>query len=176
MSDLASEATDDPVDVRRAGTLDDALNALLDRYQQSLFAFLVVFLGDRDLARDCAQETFVRAYQNLRKGRSVNVQWLYKVARNRAIDELRRRKRERVEADPVDNEVADSASESERTIAVRRALLRLSPDDREVLYLAEVDGFTSREIGEMLGARPGTVRMRLLRAHERFRAAFEEAP
>jgi len=97
-------------------------------------------------------------------------------ARNRAIDELRRRRLEQVEAEPIDEMMPDESGTLDQTLAVHHALLRLSPDDREVLYLAEVDGFTSIEIAAMLGIRSGAVRMRLCRALERFRAACGEGP
>jgi RNA polymerase sigma-70 factor (ECF subfamily) len=101
---------------------------------------------------------------------------LYTVARNRAIDELRRRKRERADQASLERQLAGMLTTSERSQAVMRALNVLSPEDQEVLYLAEVDGFTSAQIGDLLGLRPGAVRMRLMRAHLRFRAAYGEEP
>ncbi len=148
-------------------------DALLNRYEQSIFAFLVTMLGDGDRAKDCTQDTFLRAYQNLCRGKPVNVQWLFKVARNRAVDSLRRTGRERVSAEPLDDIMIDECTPTGRTIAVQRALLKLSPEDREILYLHEVDGFNSYEIAEMLGIRAGAVRMRLCRAHVRFRRVYE---
>ncbi len=155
-------------------TARDAFAGLLDRYERSLFGFLIVLVGDRDSAKDCAQDTFLRAYQNLHRGKPVNAQWLYKVARNRAMDELRHKQRVRPEPHPVDEAVLDESHASEGTLAVHRTLLQLSPGDREILYLAEVDGFTSLEIAAMLGIRAGAVRMRLSRAHLRFRQAYGE--
>jgi RNA polymerase sigma-70 factor (ECF subfamily) len=153
-------------------TVREVFAALLDRYEQSLFRFLIVLVGDRDSAKDCVQDTFLRAYQNLQRGKPVNAQWLYKVARNRAMDELRHQQRVRADPHPVDEAVLDESHTSERTRAVHRTLLQLSPGDREILYLAEVDGFTSLEIAAMLGIRAGAVRMRLSRAHVRFRQAY----
>jgi RNA polymerase sigma factor (sigma-70 family) len=96
------------------------------------------------------------------------------VARNRAMDELRHKQRVRPEPHRVDEAVLDESCASEGTLAVHRTLLQLSPGDREILYLAEVDGFTSLEIADMLGIRAGAVRMRLSRAHVRFRQAYGE--
>jgi RNA polymerase sigma-70 factor (ECF subfamily) len=152
------------------------LARLVDHFGQSLFRYLVVLLGDGDTAGDCMQDTFLRAYEHLRRGKTISSQWLYTVARNRAIDELRRRKRERVDAAPFEWQAAGDLAPSDRTRAVERALRELSREDQEVLYLAEVDGFTSKQIGEMLGVRPGAVRMRLMRAHLRFRAAYGAEP
>jgi RNA polymerase sigma factor (sigma-70 family) len=152
----------------------EAFAGLLDRYERSLFGFLIVLLGDRDGAKDCLQDTFLRAYEHLQRGKSINAQWLYKVARNRAIDEMRHKQRIRVDPHPMDEAILDESHASEGTLAVHRTLLQLSSDDREILYLAEVDGFTSLEIAAMLGIRAGAVRMRLSRAHVRFRQAYGE--
>lgn len=166
-----------PADGASASTAAESVRVqfddLLNRYEQSIFAFLVTMLGDRDRAKDCAQDTFLRAYQNLCKGKPVNVQWLFKVARNRAVDSVRRAGRERVSAEPLDDVMIEECTPTGRTMAVQRALLKLSPDDREILYLHEVDGFTSYAIAEMLGIRAGAVRMRLCRAHVRFRQVYE---
>ena len=96
--------------------------------------------------------------------------WLYRVARNLALDELRRRKR--IGNAPAHREdVAEVAAPHDHA-AVQRALETLSPDDRELLYLADVDGLSSGEIADLYGIRAGTARTRLCRAHERFRAAY----
>lgn len=149
-----------------------AIEALLDHYEQSLYTFLVILLADRDSARDCIQDTFLRAYEHLNRGRPVTAAWLYTVARNRAIDEMRRRTREQHSDTLALCQARENAAYDGSGDAVQRALLKLSPGDREILYLAEVDDFSSKEIGSMLGIRPGTVRMRLMRAHIRFRQVF----
>jgi len=161
-----------PTDAAAAGEACTELGQLVDHYGQSLFRYLVVLLRDSDAAGDCAQDTFLRAYEYLRRGKSVNSQWLYTVARNRAIDELRRRKREQADPAPIERQIAGDLAPSARTQAVERALSRLTREDQEVLYLAEVDGFTSPQIADMLGIRAGAVRMRLMRAHLRFRAVY----
>jgi RNA polymerase sigma factor (sigma-70 family) len=163
--------------VRRQSEVADPaseLTSLLDHYHQAVFNFLTVLLGNRDAARDCTQDTFLRAYENLRKGKPVNVYWLYRVARNRATDILRLNRREHLTVERLDESQPDSAGSWFQSDRVRDTLLKLSPADREVLYLAEVDGLTSLEIGRMLGIRPGTVRMRLTRAHVRFRTSYAE--
>jgi RNA polymerase sigma-70 factor (ECF subfamily) len=97
--------------------------------------------------------------------------WLYRVARNLALDELRRRKR--IGSAPAHREDVAEADASHDHSAVQRALEILSPDDRELLYLADVDGLSSQEIADLYGIRAGTARTRLSRAHVRFRAAYE---
>ncbi len=162
------------VECRPAGHVEEAVRdelvRLMDGYQHMLFNFLTVLLGDRDAAQDCAQDAFLRAYEHLQRGRQVNVAWLYRVARNRAIDELRRRKRVRADLETLEA----LADRDTGTLAgpVRRALAQLSPGDRELLYLFDIDGFDAGEIGETLGISRGAVHVRVFRARERFRTIY----
>ncbi len=158
------------------GAIRDQLVKLMDSYEEPLYNFLVVLLGDRELSYDCAQDTFLRAYQNLVSGKPVTAQWLYTVARNRAMDHFRQRRK--IWVNPLDEhaDLVDALPDRELEGAVRRALAQLSPSDREILYLAHTDGLKPREIAQTLGIRAGTMRMRLLRAHQRFRAVYQDEP
>lgn len=150
--------------------IEDQIVALMDQHERAIYTFLSSLLQDSDLALDCAQDTFLRAYQNLLKGKPVNVQWLYRVARNRAMDEFRQRKRIQPETDTL--EQLPVYEPTERVMAIRSVLDMLSPPDREVLYLFDVAGFKTDEIGAMLGIRATAVRQRLSRARERFRLLY----
>lgn len=155
-------------------TAKDRLTDLMNQYEQPLYAYLLVLAGDREVAADCLQETFLRAYQNLARGKPVNGQWLYKVARHRGIDEHNRRHKAQAATDALGGASVGIPGESAQTLAVRAALSRLSVSDREVLYLSRVDGLKAPEIAAMLGIRPGAVRARLHRAHARFRQMYGE--
>lgn len=158
--------------VSAAEDAEDRLLELLARYEHSLYGFLVTLLGDRQSALDCAQETFLRAYRHLSAGKSLTGPWLYKVARNLALKELKHRQRVQPEADGLEDVPDRDCEQPERIRAVRRALAQLSSEERELLYLSQVDGFKSAEIAQMLGIRAGAVRMRLSRAHARFRDLY----
>jgi RNA polymerase sigma-70 factor (ECF subfamily) len=149
---------------------EDQLVGLINQYERPIYNFLLALLHDSDVALDCAQDTFLRAYENLRKGRPVNGPWLYKVARNRAMDEFRRKKR--VHPEPETLEHIAVHDNTDRVLAVRAVMERLSPSDREVLYLFDVAGFRTDEIGSMLGVRGSAIRQRLSRARERFRLLY----
>lgn len=155
--------------VREAGR--EQLVSLMDRYECPLFNFLMILLRDRDAAQDCAQDAFLRAYEHLQRGRQVNAAWLYRVARNRAIDDLRRRKRIRADLGQIER-MADPDT-SVLAGPVRQALAQLSPGDRELIYLFDIDGFDAREIGEMLGISRNAVHVRVFRARERFRKVYQ---
>lgn len=166
-----SEATSDP-----GHRIDDQIEELMTHYGGALLRFLILLVRDRDVAEDCAQDTFIRAYDNLQKGKPVNVHWLYKVGRNRALDDLQRRRREYSQPEALSDLTAVERSVSADTAAVRRALDRLSPSDREILYLHTVDRFKTADIATMLGASPEAIRVRLLRARRRFRLAYGVMP
>ena len=151
-----------------------ALNSLILRYERRLYEFLLAVLREPDSAEDCLQETFIATYRHLQKGRRANSSWLFRVALDRARDELRRQSRKPVTVSSDIQIAAPEQQHAPEAAAVKQALTRLSHDDRTILYLANVDGRTSSEIGSILGIRSGTARVRVHRAQGRFRAAYEE--
>jgi RNA polymerase sigma-70 factor (ECF subfamily) len=154
--------------------IEDAQSALLAHiraHERPIIRYLQILLGDDDLALDCAQDTFLRAYDHLRRGRPLTPAWLYTVARNRAMDEFRHRKPLSRDEDELERIPADGEQDA-HVAAVRRVMTALRTEDREILYLHTVDRFTTEEIAEMLGIRPGAARMRLMRARDRFRALW----
>src|SRR5579872_3899991 len=108
----------------------DAVEALMDRYELPLYNFLLSRTGNREVAQDCLQQTFLLSLEHLRKGRSLNAAWLYKVGRSKAIDELRRR--QRMGGDPGVLDEIPSGEESGRSAAVLRVLSRLTPEEGEI--------------------------------------------
>jgi RNA polymerase sigma factor (sigma-70 family) len=145
-----------------------ALLDLLRTYERPIIRYLQVMLADDDLALDCAQDTFLRAYRHLCSRRTITAGWLYTVARNRATDEFRRARRNAPSPEAIEHLSVDGWQEA-RGAEVRRVLAAMRAEDREVLHLHVFDGFSTEEIAEMLSIRPGAARMRLMRARERFR-------
>lgn len=150
--------------------IEDRLVQLMDEHERPIYNFLLAVLRDDDLALDCAQDTFLRAYEHLRRGRPVAPAWLYTVARNRAMDEFRKRRRTMNDLEGLERIPVPGPDES--SLAVRQVLEQLAPADREVLYLFDVAGFKTDEIGAMLGVRGSAIRQRLSRARERFRLLY----
>jgi len=142
---------------------------LMARYETPLSAYLSLLLRQAELTQDCLQETFLRAYQQLYRGRAVNVRWLYTVARNCAIDELRHRSRVQYDFDPPDSVAAGGGESPHLLVAL---LSQLTAADRELLYLVDVDDLDAATIGSMLGIRPGAVRARVFRAREKLRVMY----
>jgi RNA polymerase sigma-70 factor (ECF subfamily) len=152
-----------------------ALDELIRRKSQPLLQLARRMLGDGEEARDVVQMTFVRVWQN--RGRfdasfSPNT-WLYRIASNLAIDQLRsRRSRERA-AEPLRHQLlsrgaGESAGLSSREREVqdifRELSAVLSRKQRLVFVLRELEGLSSSEVAEIVGCRESTVRNHLFNA------------
>lgn len=136
------------------------------------YAFQVT--GDRQLAQDVAQETFLRLYlfHVNHPTREVNPPWLFTVAKNVARDLLRQHRTTSplAEADRVED---PRASASAVGLTVRDVMSRLAPDDRQCLYLFYYADLSTDDIAHHLGISPGAVRARLFRARQRFEWQWE---
>jgi RNA polymerase sigma-70 factor (ECF subfamily) len=132
--------------------------------------------GDQARAQDLAQETFVRAYEALDRGTEFHNAraWLYRVASRLAIDQHRRHSRRPVTALPEDlaGQTEREAEVLER-LAVQSALNGLHPKYRVPLLLYIYEGWTVLEIAETLQLSESAVKMRLSRAREMFRTAYD---
>jgi RNA polymerase sigma-70 factor, ECF subfamily len=157
-------------------TVDARLLELMTLHETALYRFLFVLTGEREMALDCTQDTFLRAFNNLSRGKPVNAGWLYKVAHNLAMDRFRKSKREDVAVEQLQRLPIEGFDSPERGVAMRDAFSRLTAEDRTVLYLFAVEGLSGREIAERVGISPVAVRMRVLRARERFRMLYGGTP
>jgi RNA polymerase sigma-70 factor (ECF subfamily) len=151
-------------------SIESQVMSLMDRYERPLFNYVSVYSGSDSIAAEATQHAYVAALEHILRGKTINGTWLYRVARKRAVDEMRRQARE--DTDVADLDPPSAFSTGDRDGEVRQALSRLKPAERELLYLYDVDRLSSDEIASMLGVRPGTVRMRAVRARERFRQMF----
>jgi RNA polymerase sigma factor (sigma-70 family) len=154
----------------RAGN-DDAFRVIYDRYRHRLFAYTRQMLsGSRQDAEDALQDVFVRAYGGLRaSNRDLALRaWLYRVAHNRCIDELRRP----VLAAPEVLELVrppanDPIAEAEHRESLRRLVQdvrRLPEQQRSALMMRELAGMTYREVADALDVSAAAVKSLLVRA------------
>jgi len=143
-----------------------------------------VLAGDVEqfAAEDAIQDALIRAFDQLRHCREPDrfAGWFFLILRNRCFAERRRGFRE---ARPLEDsqEVAtsvdgpDGAVERiERRRALERALLVLTPEQREVLVLKHVEGLPYEEIAQLTGATVASLKMRMHRAYDRLRDELEE--
>jgi RNA polymerase sigma factor (sigma-70 family) len=157
----------DPVMIRAAMAGDlAAFESLVRLYQVPVWRFLRHLLGDRELAEDVAQETFLRLYQRLPSYRfeSRLSTWILQVARNAGIDAIRSRDRRARNLRRVPPPPTMIVSEPGLGHELASALASLSPKRREVLLLIEVLGFSHREVADVLGVPVGTVKSRVYEA------------
>lgn len=153
-----------------------AWEVLVRRYQSRVLAVADAYVGDREEARDLAQETFLRVWRNLEACREPErfEAWLLRIARNASLDALRRRQARPPRQDlPVESAhaLADPAPGAEarwqdetRRRLVLQALDALSPLNRELIILKEMQDLPLEEIADMLQVPLGTVKSRASRA------------
>ncbi len=176
------EETSDEVLMLRVSEGDsEAYETLYNRYRNRILTFVYRYVGQRDTAEDITQDVFLKIYRNPRAfdPRSRFVTWLYTVARNLAIDSLRR-KRPRVSLHGEDDQpvLEPSVSESHGPVAstlmseleenVQRVLQGLSDKLREVFVLCAMQGLSYEEVARIVGCPVKTVSSRLSRAREHF--------
>lgn len=162
----------------------DAFAALYDHYVDRIYRFLKYRAPDDDTAEDLTSEVFLRAWDHLDgfdPGGAPFGAWLFRIARNLAIDHSRTRKpqvalddiphRERDPAPPIEDRVAQRL-EQEQFLEL---LGELTEGQREVLYLKFVEGLGTKEVGRVMGKRPGAVRALQMRALQSLQEVLEQA-
>jgi RNA polymerase sigma-70 factor (ECF subfamily) len=145
---------------------------LYERYRSRVFGFLLRMTGDRDIAEDILQETFLAALRNsghFDRSRSF-LSWLFGIAHKRVIDYYRHAKVEADHAGDTDGSVGsridapdDGLSNKRLRAVVNQAVEQLEPSQREVFLLRELGGVPFKEIAEIMGCPINTAlgRMRL---------------
>jgi RNA polymerase sigma-70 factor (ECF subfamily) len=191
--DLIDETVPDTELVARAQQQDAAAyDALIGRYQGKLYSLLYNMTSSKEDAEDLLQEVFVKAYDSLARfqGKSSFYTWVYRIAVNRAINFIKKRKRKMalslddidlgVERDPAYVEMTSRESPirdmsiSELQEQLNVAIQTLSEKHRTVVVLHDIQGVPHDEIGKMLGVSSGTVRSRLFYARQKLQQELTE--
>ena len=178
---------DDGVLVQRTLAGDrGAFAGLVRRYQRLVFRIVGGFLRNRADVEEVAQEVFLRAFEALAGFRAGApfAPWIARIATRASYDRLRRRRRNPEvgweDLGPAERRatraLAAGANPEERAGArdlAERALAGLAPKDRQVLILADAQGFTASEVAQAMGCSALAVRVRLHRARRAMRQAAE---
>ena len=169
------------------GTLagdEDAFAELVARYRNQITSYIYRILGDYDTAVDLAQETFIRVYRAAGRYQTTHAfsTYIYRIATNLAISELRKRKRRRlvsltglltgsdgeeaIDFNPPDEKPLQDVTlvDAERRAVVKRAISTLPERYRAPLVLRDVEGKSYDEIAAILCTSEGTVKSRINRA------------
>jgi RNA polymerase sigma-70 factor (ECF subfamily) len=191
--DLASLPDADVVALAQQGR-DVAFRELVHRYERPVFTLIFRMVRDRELAEDLAQDTFIKVLNHIDRYRPEFKfsSWLFKIANNVAIDQMRRRQVDTVSIDGSPH--ALSAAEAEATAidvvarqesaleemesrelgsAIEQAIARLRPEYRACILLRHVEGRSYEEIAATLDLPLGTVKTYIHRARNELRAALE---
>jgi RNA polymerase sigma-70 factor (ECF subfamily) len=182
-------APDETLVVQVARGNSAALEVLYDRYASTVLGISVKVIGDQALAEDVLQETFWRVWQSAgtyQSQRGSFTGWLFRIARNLAIDAYRRRNvrpqaisgpdgTESIleEAPDPDSDVAEQAQSSLKNRQIRKALASLPGVQRQVIEMAYFYGMTRQEIAEATGEALGTIHTRARLALQKLRGEFE---
>ncbi len=160
---------------------DAEFELLYRRNRDDLYGYVAGLLRDRSAAEEVTAQAFERAYRKRRSWkakRGTHRAWLFGIARNAALDELRRRRRQaELVAEPED-EFATPPDESAdvvlRRAALRAALADLAPRERELVALKFFAGLTNGEIASVSGVSETNAGTRLHRVVEKLRRACDE--
>jgi len=167
--------------------VDGSFEELVRRYQRPISAYVYRMLGDYETALDLTQEIFIKVYSSLRRYRSEFKfsTWIYKIAHNAAVDQLRRHStREQSLTQTNDGEHFELPIESgrlspeqeserrERRVEIESVVRALPANYRGLIILRHSQDLTYEEIVEVTGLPLGTVKNRLFRAREMMRQQF----
>jgi RNA polymerase sigma-70 factor, ECF subfamily len=155
-------------------TVPPAFDALYRESAGDVFAYVMTLLRDGPAAEDVTMAAFERAYRRRRsfdRRRGSERAWLFAIARNAALDELRRRGRTvPLSAEPADLPTAEEPDPARRA-AVRAALAGLEPHERELVALKFLAGLSNAEIADVIGTSPTNAGTRLHRVVVKLREA-----
>jgi len=159
-----------------------AFDLLYRQSRDDVFAYVAGLLRDRSAAEDVTAQAFERAYRRRRRfdpDRGSGRAWIFGIARNAALDELRRRKRmAALDADPEDlaaTPADESAETAFRRAALRDAMATLDARERELVALKFFAGLTNAEIAAVTGTSESNAGTRLHRTITKLRRACDEA-
>jgi RNA polymerase sigma-70 factor, ECF subfamily len=161
---------------------DVTFDELYRRNRDDVHAYVAGLLRDRSAAEDVTALAFERAYRRRRSfdpKRGTRRAWLFGIARNAALDELRRRQRQApLVAEPVDEAAVPPEQGPEaaaRRAALRAALAELAPRERELVALKFFAGLTYPEIARVVGISETNAGTRLHRVIQKLRRSCDEA-
>jgi RNA polymerase sigma-70 factor (ECF subfamily) len=157
--------------LKRARKLDqDALTRIYQNYHDAIYRYVYHHLGNAQTAEDLTSDVFRHFLQALRNGGGPTRQlkaWLYRVAHNLIVDELRRRKHRNHQSldETLGDTLRDDALGLDRLVGdaiaverVRRALLTLTEEQRQIIVLKFLEGMSNAEVAEITGRTVGAVK------------------
>src|ERR1700721_2798271 len=171
--------------VRRAQTGDEtAFRDIVEKYQSKVFSIIHGIVRQRNDVEDIAQQVFAKVYVSIRNFdfRSSLITWIYKITVNECFDYLRKKKVRKLvyESDLSEDEVrrventeppVDRQPPADTTLARRdyvvKLMDRVSEEEKRLLMLKEVEGYSVEELSSMLSMNENTIKVKLFRARQK---------
>ncbi len=169
---------------------EKAFEEIVRRYQRQVANIIYLTLGNREEVDDLSQEVFVRVFRSLTRFEfdSSLYSWIYRIAVNLCIDEIRKKRirklipldfltEKKLESEKRSKETATGADEllqKEKKEIIRAALGQLSPIHRTVILLREYQDLSYGEIAKTLRISPQAVKSRIFRAREELRELLKD--
>ncbi len=183
MDDVTQENSDRSLIIATLSGDDEAFALLITRYKGRIFRLASRFARDNDELEDICQESFIKAYENLENFRHAAPfeHWITKITVRSCHDALRARRHEKLSQtwDELSLELQDKAESMRSEARQAREFLKwamgfLTPDERLVLTLLELEGMTIRETAEMTGWSETNVKVRGFRARQSLKKILEK--
>lgn len=179
------ENTQEGALVRRAQSGDEsAFQEIVEKYQSKVFSIIHGIVRHRNDVEDIAQQVFAKVYFSIRNFdfRSSLITWIYKITVNECFDYLRKKKVRKLvyESDMSEDEVrrvensdpsVDRSPRADSSLARRdyvvKLMGRVSDEERNLLMLKEVEGYSVEELATMLSMNENTIKVKLFRARQK---------
>jgi len=177
--------TEEAALVRRVQSKDEmAFSEIVERYQAKIFSIIFGILRNHNDAEDIAQQVFSKIYFSIKNFdfRSSLLTWIYKITVNECYDYLRKKRVRKLvyESDfseedaqrmqntetAIDHKPAVDTQLAQRDLVVK-LLAKLSPEDRSLLLMKEVEGHSVEELAQMTGMNENTIKVKLFRARQK---------
>ena len=180
-----TDITDEALVVLAQGNNEEAFGVIIERYQGRLLRYGRRFLSDNDHIEDVVQGVFIKTYQNIRSFDAARrfSPWIYRIAHNAFVNELRRKHREPVSFIDFDALAAhpsyehDPAGEEDKKMMkalVESGLEMLPVIYKEIIILYYIEELSYQEIADVLHVPLGTVSVRLRRGREALKKAIKK--
>ncbi len=184
-------STEEAALVRRVQARDDlAFREIVDRYQAKVFSIIFGILRNHNDAEDISQQVFAKIYFSIKNFdfRSSLLTWIYKITVNECYDYLRKKRVRKLvyESDFSEEDsrrmensdaVVDRGRPMDTTLAQRdlvvKLLERLPEEERTMIILKEVEGFSVEELSRLSGVNENTIKVKLFRARQKLLKAAQ---
>lgn len=173
-----SRAEVKPLELLIAGASEGdskAMAALINLSEAKLFKFCFLLGQTREMAEDLCQEVYIRAFQNISKLKEPKAfqSWLYQIAKNVSVDMGRAQKERPMSTAVKENQAADI--DLEALLDLQKYLSEFEVDERFLLLLVELEGFSYSEAAELIGTTEAAVRSKLHRIRKELANRIEKA-